>query len=459
MAAWLNIAYLVSAVMFVLGIRMLSSITNSRHGNQIASIGMLIAVVVTLLYYNIVHWQWVLVSLFVGTSIGLMLAMKVKIVAMPQLVALFNGFGGLASAFVGSIVSYQIIFQNESMTPAQLIAVIASLMIGAVTFSGSMIAFSKLQFAKARSSFCFYGQKTLNVVLIFVILGLCAGLYIQFDAELYFALTGLALLLGIVLLLPIGGADMPVVIALLNSYSGLAACAVGFAISNHMLIIAGALVGTSGFILTRVMCKAMNRSIWHVMFANVEALADQKSADEFYTQIKSIDAEEAALILGQARNVAIVPGYGIAVAQGQFAVSDLAKYLKSKGKKVYYGIHPVAGRMPGHMNVLLAEANVPYEDLYDIDQMNHEFVSMDAVLVVGANDTVNPQARESASGPLAGMPILNVDEAKSVIVIKRSLSPGFSGIPNSLFNMDHVMMLFGDGKQMVQEITRQLTNE
>ena len=449
--ALINIAYLVASVLFIAGLKGLAHPRTAVRGNLLGSSAMLIAVVATLLKTGIVGWVWILVGILVGGLIGVMLGLKIQMTAMPQLVALFNGFGGVASVLVAG----EALISTDAGAVPILIATSASGLIGAVTFCGSLIAFGKLQELISGNPILLPGRHVLNAllglgcVLVAVMLVMDPG-----NANLYWILVAVASVLGVMLVVPIGGADMPVVIALLNSYSGLAAAATGFVISNTMLIIAGSLVGASGLILTRIMCKAMNRSLANVMFAGVGAeVTTGPSADDVYAgKIKRTSAEEIAMMLEVAQKVVVVPGYGMAVAQAQHAVRSFANLLEKNGVEVKFGIHPVAGRMPGHMNVLLAEADVPYDKLSAMEDINPEFEQTDLAIVIGANDVVNPVAREDPTSPIAGMPILDVDKAKTVIIIKRSLSPGFAGIPNPLFAADNTLMFFSDGRQAVQEI-------
>jgi NAD(P) transhydrogenase subunit beta len=422
---------------------------------------MLLAVVATLLDQQIVTFQLIIIGLVVGGAIGTYLALKVEMTAMPQMVAAFNGFGGGASALVAATA----LLAPGDLTyvpPTQLyVATAASGLIAAATFTGSMVAWGKLQGVLRWQPKSDSLQKTINGTLFLSAMALGALVVINptgFWA--YWLLVAVASVLGVMLTVPIGGADMPVVIALLNSYSGLAACATGFVLGNNVLIIAGSLVGASGLILTSIMCKAMNGSLTHVLFGTLGPTAETASADEVYGgKVKSASAEEAAMIFETARLVIIVPGYGMAVAQAQHSVRDLANLLQEKGAEVRYAIHPVAGRMPGHMNVLLAEADVPYDQLFALEDINDNFPEADVALVIGANDVVNPSAREDKTSPIYGMPIMDVDKAQTVMIIKRSLSPGFAGIPNPLFAAPNALMLYGDGKAMVRELIAALREQ
>lgn len=451
----INVAYLAASILFILGLKGLTSPRTARRGNLLGAMGMLVAVVVTLFDQQIVSFELILAGIVLGSAIGSVAAIKVPLTSMPELVALFNGFGGGASALVAAtaVLSPETI---GDVPPIQLYTAAAtSAIIGAATLTGSLIAWAKLQGVlsmQARGGFL----QTINFACIIGAVGFGVYYIVNPDALwAFWALTASAALYGVLFTVPVGGADMPVVIALLNSASGLAAAATGFVFSNNVLIISGALVGASGFILTDIMCRAMNRSLWDVLRGDLgEASGPGASADEVYQgRVKSTSAEEAAMILDAARSVTIVPGYGMAVAQAQHAVRDLAKKLQKKnGARIRYGIHPVAGRMPGHMNVLLAEADVPYDELFDMDQVNPTFAQTDVVIVVGANDVVNPAARDEPGSAIYGMPILDVDKAQTVMVIKRSLSPGFAGIPNKLFAADNTLMLFGDGEKVVRDL-------
>jgi NAD(P) transhydrogenase subunit beta len=450
----INIVYIVASVLFILALKGLAHPRTAVRGNLLGATGMLIAVLVTLTVKGIVAWAVILGGLVVGAGIGLVLAVKIKMTDMPQLVAVFNGFGGGASVLVAGAALLQALAAGQT-TLQMVVATVASGLIGAVTFWGSLVAFAKLQELVSGNPVLFPGQHVMNIVLGLGALGL--GVWAVMNPEMtwaYWALVGVASLLGILLVIPVGGADMPVVIALLNSYSGLAAAATGFVLSNNMLIIAGSLVGASGLILTNIMCKAMNRSLANVMLAGVGAeVTTGPSADDVYAgRIKATSAEEVAMLLDGVRRVVFVPGYGMAVAQAQHAVRTLSNLLETNGAEVEFAIHPVAGRMPGHMNVLLAEADVAYEKLKDMDDINPTFQQTDVVIIIGANDVVNPVARTDPQSPIAGMPILDVDQAKTVIMIKRSLSPGFAGIPNPLFAADNTLMYFSDGRQAVQDI-------
>lgn len=447
-----DLLYLVAAILFILGLKGLTHPRTAVRGNLFGALGMLVAIVVTLLGLDF-DVTLVVMGLAIGTIIGVGMAVTIQMTAMPQLVALFNGFGGIASVLVAGAFLWGASPSNVDI----LVATAVSGLIGAVTFSGSLVAFGKLQELKWLKDIRFPGQQAINIVLLVV--SILFGVLLSLNPEqatLYFWLMSIvALALGGLLVVSIGGADMPVVIALLNSYSGLAAAATGFVLSNNVLIISGSLVGASGVILTRIMCVAMNRSLFAVLFGTMQASGDDgPSADEVYKTVKSTSADEVAMLLETAQRVAIIPGYGMAVAQAQHAVRDLTNLLTEKGVQVEFGIHPVAGRMPGHMNVLLAEADIPYELLKEMGEINSEMDQIDVAIVLGANDVVNPVAKTDPGSPIAGMPIIDVDKARTVVVIKRSLSPGFAGIPNPLFAMEKTLMLFGDGKKAIVDLSK-----
>jgi NAD(P) transhydrogenase subunit beta len=451
----INLTYLVASAMFIFGLKGLAHPRTAVRGNLLGAWAMLFAVVVTLVGRGVLSYEVILAGVVVGALVGGILAIKIRMTAMPQLVALFNGFGGGASVLVAGAALIRPGLVESSAPLTQLtVATTASGLIGAVTFWGSLLAYGKLQEVFTGNAIHYPGQKLLNAILALACVAL--GAMIINDPSqtmLYWVLVGVASILGVTLVLPIGGADMPVVIALLNSYSGLAAAATGFVLSNNVLIIAGSLVGASGLILTSIMCKAMNRSLANVLFGTLAPAAGSATADEIYAgKVKATSPEEAAMLFDAAQRVVIVPGYGMAVAQAQHAVRDLANFLESKGITVEFAVHPVAGRMPGHMNVLLAEANVDYDKLKEMDEVNPTMDQVDVAIVIGANDVVNPVAKTDPGSPIAGMPIIDVDKARTSIVIKRSLSPGFAGIPNPLFAADNNLMLFGDGKKAVLEL-------
>jgi NAD(P) transhydrogenase subunit beta len=445
----MKFGYLLASILFIIGLKGLTSPKTAVRGNVLGALGMLLAIVITLLDRQIISFGWIIAGILVGSLIGVILASRIQMTAMPQMVALLNGFGGLASVIVAGAETVRL----DSHTTPVAVAIAASGFIGAVTFTGSLVAFAKLQELMKGTAILLPGRHFLNAALALATLALSAWLVA--GASMPLAYLGIALLcfgLGILLVLPVGGADMPVVIALLNAFSGLAAAATGFVIDNSVLIIAGALVGSSGVILTQLMCKAMNRSTFNVIFGVMPTGSATAAASSLYDgRVKATNPEEVAILLDAARRVVIVPGYGLAVAQAQHAVRELATLLIKKGKDVDFGIHPVAGRMPGHMNVLLAEAEIPYDLMKDMDQINPTFHHTDVVLVIGANDVTNPLARTDPAGPIGGMPILNVDEARTVVVVKRSLAPGYAGIDNPLFAAKNTLMLFADAKKGLQD--------
>ena len=455
-----EILYLVAAVLFILGLKRLSSPGTAVNGNRLSAVGMLIAMVVTLFDRGIVSYSVIAAGLVVGSALGLWMARAVKMTAMPQMVALLNGFGGGASLLVGGaeFLKSELIGQNLGLDTS--ITIQLSLLIGAVTLTGSIVAFAKLQELLPGKPITFPGLQALNATIFLAIVALSIYQVATPESLLwpFYLVCALSLLLGVLLVIPIGGADMPVVISLLNSYSGIAAAMTGFVIRNDVLIIAGALVGSSGIILSQIMCRAMNRSLTNVLFgafgSGGGAAASGKSAEGL--TVRQVSAEDAAVQLGFARSVIVVPGYGLAVAQAQHLVRELADQVEKRGGEVKYAIHPVAGRMPGHMNVLLAEANVPYEKLFDMEAINGEFDRADVALVIGANDVVNPAARTDPGSPIYGMPILNADHAQSVIVLKRGMGSGFAGIENELFYNPKTSMLFGDAKASLGKLVTEL---
>lgn len=456
-----SLLYLLAAALFILGLKGLSSPKTAVAGNLAGALGMLLAIIVTLFDNRIISFEVVIAGMVSGAFVGAVAAYRTSMTAMPQLVAVFNGFGGGASGIaVGAALQEELVQPFYGLAAEFTLPAVATGIVGGVTLVGSAVAFGKLQGLVHERPVLVPARHVLNGVLLLTGLGL--GIWFVMNPEFaaaYWAMMAVACVLGLMLVLPIGGADMPVVISVLNSYSGLAAAAHGFVVQNTVLIVAGTLVGASGFILTAMMCKAMNRSLPNVIFGGVGAtvVAAAKVADIYAGRVKSSSTEEVAMLLADARRVVIVPGYGMATAQAQFAVQDLARVLEERGTEVEFGIHPVAGRMPGHMNVLLAEANISYEKLKDMDQINPTFRQTDVVLVIGANDVVNPMARDAdPSIPIAGMPILNVDQARSVVVIKRSLSPGFAGIPNPLFAAENTLMLFSDAKQAAMALVTEL---
>ncbi len=458
---YINLFYVLAAVLFILGLKRLSHPRTARNGNLVAAVGMLIAIVATLVGYGGLDFKLIIIGFIVGGLIGGIFAVKVEMTAMPQMVGIFNGFGGGASALVGAAEFYTKAAPNAIAGHPSLYAlvtIVLTLFVGTLTFTGSFVAFGKLQGFISGRPIVFPGQKLLNAILA-ILLVVTAVSTIMFPAEMYTyaaAMIIISAIMGVTLVIPIGGADMPVVISLLNSYSGIAGAAAGFVLLNNGLIISGALVGASGLILTNIMCKGMNRSLVNVIFGAVGLEQKGASGAQKQMNIKSYSTEEAAMILDAAEKVIFVPGYGLAVAQAQHAVREVADYLEGKGKKVMYAIHPVAGRMPGHMNVLLAEANVPYNQLKDLDEVNPEFEDCDVAVVLGANDVVNPAARHDKSSPIYGMPILNVDKARTVLINKRTMNPGFAGIANELFGYDNSIMVFGDAKQTLQQLLKDL---
>jgi len=459
MNTYIEIAYLLSAISFIYGLKMLSHPRTARNGNIIASIGMLIAIIATVYSGTNLDLKMIGIAMLIGSIIGAFFAIRVKMTQMPQLVAIFNGFGGGASALVATA---EFIKPGAPDSMFFTISIALSVLVGTLTFTGSFIAFGKLQGIVTTKPVTYLGQQLINAILAIIMI-VAAYMLPSYGINAFYIIVALAGLLGILLVLPIGGADMPVVISLLNSYSGIAAALTGFVLvqsepaAGNALIICGSLVGASGMILTQIMCKGMNRSLVNVIFGavggEVEASGDGSGKE---VNIKSYSTEEAAMIFDAAEKIIIVPGYGLAVAQAQHAVREIADFLEKKGKKVYYAIHPVAGRMPGHMNVLLAEANIPYELLKDLDQINPEFEDCDVALVLGANDVVNPAARTDQGSPIYGMPILNVDKAQTVIINKRTMNPGFAGVQNELFGYDNSIMVFGDAKDMLVKLLSDL---
>ncbi|GAX35828.1 NAD(P)(+) transhydrogenase (Re/Si-specific) subunit beta [Nodularia sp. NIES-3585] len=457
----IQLTYLVAASLFILGLKKLGSPATARNGNLIAAVGMLLAIVATLLDQQVLNYQMILLGLAIGSGIGAIAAYKVQMTEMPQMVGLLNGLGGAASALIAVAEFWRLIAASAPIPLDVNISILLDVLIGGVTLTGSFIAFAKLQGLISGSPIKLPFQQPFNLLLLIGYIVGSAYLIITPDSlPIFFGVVGVSLVLGIMFVLPIGGGDMPVVISLLNSLSGIAAAAAGFVVMNNMLIIAGALVGASGLILTQIMCKAMNRSLFSVLFgafggavAGGATGATGATGDQ---TVRSIDAEEGAMMLGYARNVVIVPGYGMAVAQAQHSVRELADQLERMGVDVKYAIHPVAGRMPGHMNVLLAEANVAYTQLYDMDDINPQLEAADVALVIGANDVVNPAARSDVNSPIYGMPILEVDRAKQTIVIKRGMSTGFAGVDNELFYKEKTTMLFGSAKDMVSKLVSEV---
>jgi len=463
-----NLSYIVASILFIFGIKMLGSASTARRGNQLSSFGMLLAVVATLLDSEL-DFVFIAAGLVVGGTIGLIAAKRVQMTGMPELVALFNGFGGLASLLVGwaewakinsltwDVYKSNLVVEGVSQSFVYVV-IILTILIGGVTFTGSLIAYLKLSGKMGGNATSFPGQKALNAVLMIAVVG--AGVFLAVNPAssaaqgIFFGVLAISLLLGVLGTIPIGGGDMPVVIALLNSFSGLAASAAGFVILNTVLIVAGCLVGASGLILTFIMCKAMNRTLGNVLFGSFGA-ASGKSGATVEGEMKGISVEDAYYVLEAAESVVFVPGYGMAVAQAQHAVKELGAILERNGAEVRYAIHPVAGRMPGHMNVLLAEADVPYEQLCEMDEVNAIMPTVDVAIVIGANDVVNPAAAEDESSPIYGMPIINVYEAKTVFALKRGQGAGFSGLVNTLFFRENTRMIYGDAKATVSGMVSQ----
>lgn len=451
----INLVYILAALLFIIGFKKLSSPKTARKGNGLSSLGMLLAVVATLWHQDIIGYEWIIVGFLAGAVIGVISARVVKMTAMPEMVALFNGSGGIASLLVG----WSVYHVGSSLAPSTTIPIILSVLIGGVTFTGSLIAWAKLSEVMDGKPHIFKGQHILNVLILLVLLAAGvflvikpSGMFWGTNVPMYWIFILLVLvsgILGVLMVIPIGGADMPVVISLLNSFSGLAAAAAGFVISNNVLIVSGALVGASGIILTQIMSKAMNRSLGNILFSGFGSVVSAGGSAE-QGDVKPITVEDAYLILEAARSVVIIPGYGMAVAQAQHVVRELAELMEKNGTEVNFAIHPVAGRMPGHMNVLLAEANVDYDKLREMDDINPIMPTVDVAIVIGANDVVNPAAREDESSPIYGMPIINADYARTVFVLKRSMRPGFAGIENPLFFKENTRMLFGDAKHSIQ---------
>lgn len=459
-----QLTYLVASVLFILGLRSLTKPDEARRGMQLAALGMLLAIVGTMLHREILTYTWIVTGLIVGTIVGYPLGKFVPMTAMPQRIAFSHMFGALAATLVGIGEFYHMYQGDHPTNPSaaesrfKMAAIGFEVLFGALTVSGSFMAFGKLQEFITGRPVTFRGQNLLNGLLFLAAIG-CLGwlVYEPSSVIAFYTMVAISFAIGFMLVLPIGGADMPVVVSLLNSYAGLAASATGFAIGNNVLIIAGALDGASGFILSIIMSKAMNRSFANVLFGafgSAGGVASKKTAEGLTA--KSITAEDAAVLLGYAGKVIVVPGYGMAVAQAQHQVRELAELIEKKGGEVKYAIHPVAGRMPGHMNVLLAEANVPYDRMYDMDEINDQFPECDVAIVIGANDVVNPAAKTDPGSPIYGMPILRVNEARTVIVLKRSMNTGFAGIENELFFDEKTSMLFGDAKASLTKLVSEV---
>ena len=442
----INLSYLFSAIGFILGLKLLSSPKTARRGNFLSAFAMLIAVCVTLLSREIIDYTWIMIGLVIGTFIGMIFAKKVSMTAMPEMVALLNGFGGIASLLVG----WSVYHSDTNIAVFSAIVIFFSILIGGVTFTGSFVAWGKLGAIFPSRPLLFKGQNIVNSLLLLLLIafGIFFSSFPSITYHLLVYIIVLSFIFGILTVIPIGGADMPVVISLLNSYSGLAACSAGFVIQNNVLIVSGALVGASGLILTSIMCKAMNRSLSHVLFSGFGT--PHKKQKKQVGEAFSCSAKDAYYVLEAAKSVVIVPGYGLAVAQAQHNVKELGELLQSNGAEVKYAIHPVAGRMPGHMNVLLAEADVSYDQFIELEQANRMMDSVDVCLVIGANDVVNLSARDDSDSPIYGMPIIEVDKARAIFVLKRSMASGFAGIDNPLFFKENTKMIFGDAKKTLQ---------
>ncbi|MFC5192499.1 NAD(P)(+) transhydrogenase (Re/Si-specific) subunit beta [Algoriphagus aquatilis] len=458
MSNLVQIAYLISSVLFIIGIKLLGKTKDARKGNVISAVGMLLAIAATLVNLNLATFPEMLAAMLLGGAIGLYYAKKVEMTQIPEMVALFNGFGGLAS--LGVAISDHFLktqVQAVEIEMVNSVSIIASVLIGGVTFTGSVVAWLKLNGKMSGQPITFKGQHALNLILLisFVVIAVFTHLN-QVDPMYITLLVIVALLVGILIVIPIGGADMPVVISLLNSYSGMAACATGFILNNNVLIVAGSLVGASGIILTQIMCKAMNRSLTNVLLGGFGQTVAGPAADGPQIVIKEVGVEEAAMLFDSASSVLVVPGYGMAVAQAQHVIRELMEQCEKRNIDFRFAIHPVAGRMPGHMNVLLAEANISYDKLIEMEAINDDFPNTDIVFVVGANDVVNPAARTNPASPIYGMPILNADKARTVIVSKRSMGKGYAGIENELFGYPNCLMLFGDAKQTITKVVGEL---
>ncbi|MBP6445515.1 MAG: NAD(P)(+) transhydrogenase (Re/Si-specific) subunit beta [Saprospiraceae bacterium] len=455
-----KLAYLVASILFISGIKMLNKPASARKGNQLSAIGMIIAIIATMFQLDILSLPEVLICIVIGSAIGYYISQKVQMTEMPEMVAIFNGFGGLASLFVGlSDFWLESVEKGEIIDNITLVSILVSILIGGITFTGSMVAYGKLSGKVSGNAIVFTGQHFVNLLLL-VVAFVGGGLVLwQQDMMIgLWALVAISLILGILVVIPIGGADMPVVISLLNSYSGMAACATGFVLNNYMLIVAGALVGSSGIILTNIMCKGMNRSLLNVVMGGFGQTSGStpSAGGKSDMVVKEVGVEEAAILFDSASSVVIVPGYGMAVAQAQHIIKELMDVLLKKNINVRFAIHPVAGRMPGHMNVLLAESNVPYDRLLEPEEIDDDLANTDIVYVVGANDVVNPAARHDKNSPIFGMPIINADKAKTVIVSKRSMASGYAGIENELFGYPNCLMLFGDAKATLTKVVNEI---
>jgi NAD(P) transhydrogenase subunit beta len=455
-----GLAYLIAAICFIVALRGLSSPVTARQGNMIGVVGMVIAIGTTLASPGVLDYGWIVSGILIGGTIGTITALKIQMTALPQLVAAFHSLVGLAAVFVATAALFAPeaygIGEVGALGTASLIEMAVGTAIGAITFTGSLVAFAKLQGLVTGSPLVFTGQHALNAVLGIGAIALVVWFATSESYTAYWAIVAVALVLGFLLILPIGGADMPVVVSMLNSYSGWAACGIGFTLGNTLLIITGALVGSSGAILSYIMCKGMNRSFFNVILGGFGAEEGMVAAAVGDRTVRRGSAEDAAFIMQNAGKIIIVPGYGMAVAQAQHALREMADVLKAAGVKVSYAIHPVAGRMPGHMNVLLAEANVPYDEVFELEEINHEFSTADVVYVIGANDVTNPAAKTDPTSAIYGMPILDVEKAQTVLFVKRGMASGYAGVDNELFFRDNTMMLFGDAKKMTEEILQAL---
>lgn len=453
-----QLAYLLASILFIVGIKLLGKTKDARRGNMLSAVGMLVAIAATLITLNILSFVEIFACMLLGGAIGLYYAKKVEMTQIPEMVALFNGFGGLASLSVALSDHFlKTDVLSLEIDPVNSISIIASVLIGGITFTGSIVAWLKLNGKISGQPITFKGQHLLNLALLisFLVISVFTFMY-QNDPMYITILVAVSLLVGILIVIPIGGADMPVVISLLNSYSGMAACATGFILNNNVLIVAGSLVGASGIILTQIMCKAMNRSLTNVLLGGFGQTVATGAADGPSIVIKEIGVEETAMLFDSVSSVIVVPGYGMAVAQAQHVIRELMEQCEKRGIDFKFAIHPVAGRMPGHMNVLLAEANISYDKLIEMEAINDEFPNTDLVLIVGANDVVNPAARTNPQSPIFGMPILNADKAKTVIVSKRSMGKGYAGVENELFGYPNCLMLFGDAKQTITKVVSEM---
>ena len=455
------ISYLISAIFFILALKGLSHPESARNGNVMGIIGMIIAIVTTAFNPNVLSYEMIILGILIGGGIGTYIALKIEMTALPQLVAAFHSLVGLAAVFVATSAfyspeSYGIVNEYNEIYPSSLVEMSIGVAIGAITFTGSIIAFLKLQGLVSGAPTTFFGQHFLNLAIFVTLVTLTVIFTMNSSIDIFWMIVGLSLILGILLIIPIGGADMPVVVSMLNSYSGWAAAGIGFTLSNHLLIIVGSLVGASGAILSYIMCKGMNRSFVSVILGGFGVEEGSSVNKNEGKTVKTGSPEDAAFIMSNANSVIIVPGYGMAVAQAQHALREMCDILKKNGVTIKYAIHPVAGRMPGHMNVLLAEANVPYDEVFELDEINSEFSNADAAFVIGANDITNPAAKTDKASPIFGMPILDVENAGTVLFIKRSMASGYAGVDNELFFRDNTMMLFSDAKKMVENIVKSL---